>query len=264
MALSSMLILASSARSSPSSGERERIDLDERRVVGDEGVVEPDHQALGVVRVLLSEADVRGEAPCVGGVQSVERVDGDLGYPLRMLPHHRLDRRPPGVGADEGDPRRGAIEPEGEVVLARRPAHRFDVHPADVLAVAAGLGGDEPRAEHLACDLPDVGRGRHHLHAAGEAAVAGPDLGLDDPVRAADPARGGLGLVGRERALAGWRCQSVRTQKLLGLILVDVHQVASLGAARYTIYQTPDLNNERAARSGTFHAARTVGRISAA
>ena len=160
---------------------------------------------MGLGGVPPTEADVRGETPRILGDQPVHRIDGDVGDPFRLFSCDRLDGRAAGVGSDEGDARCSAVETEGEVVLARCLANGFDVHPAYVLAFAAGLGRHQPRAQHLTCDLPDVGLGGHNIHAPGKATVTGKSINdaqseVEIEVRAEDQ-RGEVTATGRAVAL---------------------------------------------------------------
>src|SRR3546814_16525847 len=62
--------------------------------------------------------------------------------------------------------------------------------------------GGQGHAEHALRLVGDVVERLHHLDAAGLAAAAGMDLGLDHPDRAAELAGDGNGFIGREREAA--------------------------------------------------------------
>ena len=63
------------------------------------------------------------------------------------------------------------------------------------------------------------------LDAAGLAAAAGVDLGLDDPDRAAECVGGVDGLIGARGHAAGGHRNAVVPEYLFGLILVQIHWV---------------------------------------
>jgi hypothetical protein len=122
-----------------------------------------------------------------------------------------------------------AVHHEREVQLALDGEALLDEQALDLLALGARLRGDE----HLAEDV--VGRGRGcfdalaDLDAAGLAAAASVDLGLDDDELVAgvrDQLLGGRnGLLRRHAGDALRHRDAVLSVQLLRLILVNVHSL---------------------------------------
>ena len=89
----------------------------------------------------------------------------------------------------------------------------------------AGLVGHEFLADERLRRCRDLVLRAHQLDAARLAAAAGMDLRLDDPDRAADPARH-LDRLGRGIGDAALRHRHAEfRQQLLRLVFVDVHRV---------------------------------------
>jgi hypothetical protein len=108
-----------------------------------------------------------------------------------------------------------------------------DVQPVDLLAVLAGLDGDQRVAEHVGCGGTDLverarqadaalGLGRQFLELA-FAATAGVDLRLDHPERPGELARGFDSLVDGHRGVAGGDRHAELGEQFLRLVFVDVH-----------------------------------------
>ena len=72
------------------------------------------------------------------------------------------------------------IEDDAEVELTVDVGGLFDEQPLDLLALRAGLVGDELHSQDLLGKLLSLVDGSRHLHAATLAAPSGVDLGLDD------------------------------------------------------------------------------------
>ena len=110
---------------------------------------------------------------------------------------------------------RASVERDREVVLLRDVGGLLDPELADDMAV-------DVEAEDPARLLLGVGRIVGELHAAGLAAAAGQDLGLDDD-RAADRRRRSAGLFGRDREPSLGDRNADASEELFALILVEIH-----------------------------------------
>ena len=135
---------------------------------------------------LLRDADAGGElgAPRVG--QAVDRIDEDREDLLRRVVGDLLDVHAAFARAHHRHLLRGAIGEHGDVVLLLDVGAFLDQEAAHLLALRAGLVGDELHAEDLAGERRDLGFRARQLDAAALAAAAGVDLRLDDPDRAAE------------------------------------------------------------------------------
>jgi hypothetical protein len=100
------------------------------------------------------------------------------------------------------------------------------VEAVDLLAVRAGLMGDQHGAEQALRLRPHLVDRLDHLDAAGLAAAAGVDLRLDDPDRSAELVRSLDRLIGREGRSTPRHRHAELAQHRLGLIFVDVHAKA--------------------------------------
>ena len=152
---------------------RQRVDLDQRGVLLDEDRPERQHHGHRLVDQLGRELRLGDDRPGLLLVDAGARVDRDLPDGVGVGLGDLLDLH---AALDAGDAEVlpvGAVEQEGEVVLLhgrrrRRDQHPvdgepLDLHPEDVRRVLEGLVG-----------------GLGELDAAGLAAAAGLDLGLDD------------------------------------------------------------------------------------
>ena len=157
---------------------------------------------------------------------ALERVDADAGQGLGALDGEGLDVHAALARAHRQVLALGAVQEDGEVVLGVQVdavgdedgAHRvaLDVHAQDV--AGAGLG---------------LLSGAGELDAAGLAAAAGLDLGLDDHQLAS---RVEEGLRGAARLLRGCghgaveHGDAVLTEQVPGLVFVQIHAADPLGA----------------------------------
>ena len=134
-----------------------------------------------------------------------------------------LDVHSAGGRGHEGDAAALAVEQDRKVELALDRAAGFDVDVVHREARRAGLGRHEALAEHRLRGLADFLRRTAQLHAAGLAAPARVDLGLDDPDRSRQfPRRGGR--LGRRRRHAALRHgHSVVGEDALRLVFVKIH-----------------------------------------
>src|SRR5215813_12826398 len=115
-------------------------------------------------------------------------------------------------------------------------ATSLDIEALDLLAVRAGLMGDEYRAEQALGLLAHVVPRLHQLDAARLAAPSGVNLRLDDEQRRAEIARSLDRLLDRKRRMPARHRHAEFPQHRLGLIFVDVH--ADLYVSRMQRMQT--------------------------
>src|SRR5690606_19521080 len=111
--------------------------------------------------------------------------------------------------------------------LARDIRARFDIDAIDRQALRPALMRDEPRPEHRLRVQRHLVDRSCELHTARLAAAAGMDLGLDDPQVAAERL-GRLTSFFLARRDAPFRDRdAVLGEQRLGLIFVEIHEIAS-------------------------------------
>jgi hypothetical protein len=167
------------------------------------------------------------------GWTPVAGIDGEGQDLLGGVVSDALDVHAALGGGDHRDAGRLTVDQQGEVQLASNVGAFLDVEAVDLLALGAGLDGDEHPAEHLLGVLADVLDGLDDADAAlgvlaealeaALAAASGVDLGLHDEHRAAQLLRRRDRLVGGEGGLAAGHVHAERAQDGLGLVLVNVH-----------------------------------------
>ena len=193
MALSSKLILASSAISSPC-------------LVTTSGLISTRLQSRSTNSLHSARMNFSAErtlAPVrpsfaaqladLVGLQAGVGIELLLEDQLRRLGGDLLDVHAAFARGHQHRHRRGAVEDDAQVQLAGDVAACFDEHPADRLALGAGLDRDQLLAEQLRGDVLRFVGDFDELHAAllgvvfdrPLAAAAGVDLGLHDGERAA-------------------------------------------------------------------------------
>ncbi len=187
-ALSSKLIFASSATTSPFFRTTSGLISAERAVLLHEELVEAGHQlhelADGLLAVLL-EAEAEGELARLVGDEADDRVDVDREDLLGGLGGDLLDLHAPLGRRHEGDAPPVAVDDRAEVELAHHVEPLLDVEPPHLLPLGARLVRDELHAEDLLGELARLGGAPlGDLDAAALAAAAGVDLRLDDDDRA--------------------------------------------------------------------------------
>jgi hypothetical protein len=201
----------------------ERVDLCERRIAGDEGVVERGHELRRGLHQATGEAE--GEAEFAGEVllETGDGIDGDAVDGLRGLCGDLLDLHAAGGAGHHHRAAGGAIDEDGEVELALDGHLLLDEDGLHLLALGAGLVGDELHAEDLREDPGGLVGGVGELDAAALAAAACVDLGLDDDL-AAELVRGRPGVFGGGGDAALRDGDAEAGENLLRLELVDLHR----------------------------------------
>ena len=194
---------------------RHRVDLDQRGVLRDERLPQPDRDVDHLVADLGREAGQRRDLAGERLVDALTGVDRDLGDLLGRLVRHLLDLHAAGHAGDAQERPVRPVEQVGEVVLLGDVRGRgehdlvdrvaLDVHAEDVPCAGLGLVG-----------VPG------QLHPAGLAAAADLDLGLDDDP-AAESLRDGPGLGRGGGDPAAQHRQPVPGEQLAPLVLVQVH-----------------------------------------
>ena len=215
---SSIVTFASSARTSPSGRDDQRVDLAERRVGLDEAAVEARRRSPRSAARSAGSSSPREQLARVVGLEALERVDVDAGERLgaaRRRPA-RSRPRPAVVNISSAWPR-AAVEGDREVVLARDLGGRLDPEPLDPLA-----------ADRRARGSPPASLGRL-VGSAGELAPRRPCRGrrvstcaltTTGPPSSSAACRASSGVDGepsrRDR-------NPVAAEQLLALVLVEVH-----------------------------------------
>ncbi len=165
------------------------------------------------------------------GGDALERVDADAGQGLGALGREGLDVHAALARAHRQVLALGAVQEDGEVVLGvevdavgdEDGAHRvaLDVHAQDVAGAGFGLLN-----------------GAGELDAAGLAAAAGLDLGLDDhqlATRVEEGLRGAARLLGGRGHGAVEHGDAVLAKQVPGLVLVEIHAADPLGACGWLV-----------------------------
>ena len=166
-------------------GDDQRIDLEQRGVALEIDAIQRHENGLEFADLRTLEAEPEGELAALVGLQARRRVDVHAQDFLGRVLGDFFDVHAAGFGGDDGDAAALAIQRERKIDLAFDVRTRLDVHRFDRQAFGPGLFGDQPLAEHVG------GGGTHgveiarQLDAAGLAAAAGMDLGLDHPEFAA-------------------------------------------------------------------------------
>ena len=185
-------------------GDQQRVDLRQRGVGSHIGLCQVGDQLLRLAPRLAFELQAVGDGAGLERQQTEMRIevlaDDSVGIVLRDLfdVHAALER-----GHDHrlaGT----AIESDRQVELAIDVDGFLDQQLAHLLAIGAGLVGDQLHAEDLTGQLASLFRRTGELHSAALAAAAGMDLRLDDAASAelsADLRH--VGSVGGEPALRG-------------------------------------------------------------
>ena len=169
-------------------GDQQGVDLQQRAVEVDVGLVELGQEAGHAPGDLALEAELRGDVPGLVAEQAKGRIDRDPRDLLGVLGGDLLDVHPALARGHDGDPTGVPVEGRGEVELLGDVHALLDEQAVDDLALFAGLDRDQGAAEHLAGDVLghvgalddlDAAELRVLLEAA-LAAAASVDLRLDD------------------------------------------------------------------------------------
>ena len=170
-------------------GLHQGVDLQERAVGLDEGLVEVLQQRHRLLDLGRGEAEFEGDLARLEGAQPDQRIDRLEEDFFRGVGGDFLDVHPPFGAGHQGHLGGGAIDQEGDVELVKDVAAFFDQHALDDLAFRAGLVGDEGHAEHVAGVLFHLVGALGDLHPAALAAAAGVDLRLHREGPVAEPPR---------------------------------------------------------------------------
>ena len=100
-------------------GHHQRVDLQQRHVLLDEGLVELADQLHALVDLVALELQRGGDLAAVEWRVARGRVDRQRDDLLGRVVRHLLDVHAAFGGGDEGDARGGAVDQRGEIKLAR-------------------------------------------------------------------------------------------------------------------------------------------------
>jgi hypothetical protein len=128
---------------------RKRIDLDLRGVGADESLVELGKHRAGLLGELAAKPERRRDGTGVMGHQPGSRIDRDGLDLLGAVMSHRFDIHPAFGRGDHGDPAAAAVDEQRQIIFLRDIDAVGDVEPLHLLALGAGLDGDQGLAEHL-------------------------------------------------------------------------------------------------------------------
>ena len=118
--------MASSASRSPSFGDDQRIDLEQRRVGGEIGVVERRHHLDELVDLRAVEADAEAELARLERHEADARIDVDADDLLRRLRRDLFDVHAAGGARHDHRLAGRAIEHDAQIELARHLQPFFD------------------------------------------------------------------------------------------------------------------------------------------
>jgi len=208
-------------------GDDQRIDFEEIHVLGQEGLIKLGQHGLGLFGQLAAKSESAGDLPGMMGHETGRRIDREREDLLRPRARNLLDFHAAFGRGDEGDARGRAIDERGKVIFAVDVRAVLDVKAMHFLAVRPGLVRHQRRTEQALGFALHVGPRLDHFHAAGLAAAAGVDLGLDHPDRPAEVVRGLHRLLDAQRRNAARHRHAEFPEHGLRLIFVDVHALCS-------------------------------------
>ena len=174
---------------------------------------------------LMLKPELEGELARLEGLQAHGRLDHHLEDHLGLVLGDLLDLHAAPLRGDHADALGFAVEHVAEIKLAVERLGDLDIDALHRLALRPGLDRDQPLAEQVLRRVAHLVIGLAQLDAAGLAARAGMDLGLDRPVPTAKLGRGVDSLIGAEGDGALRHRHAEARQQFLGLILVDVHSL---------------------------------------
>ena len=189
------------------------IEGEQAPVLGHDQRVDLDHGGVEVAQRPVAALDGRDrlarerrrELEAEGQLATLEVLHADRGLDrlaqdgLRPLDRDLLDLHAALARGHHHDALRLPVQDEAQIDLPVDGGGGLDIEAVHDLAARTRLMGDQALAEQFLGGLPDLVVAAAHLDAAGLAARAGVDLGLDDPAIAADllgPVYGLLGAVG--------------------------------------------------------------------
>ena len=181
------------------------------------------HDLRQLVHLLGIQAQAEAHLAALVGLQALHVVHVQRLDRVGVLLGGLLDLDAAFGGGDEGDRLARAVDQHRQVQLLGDVGGLGHQHAVDRQRHAGGLVGLHLRAEHALGVLAHLVVGLGELDAAGLAAAAGVDLGLDDPEVAADGLRRVDGLLRRAGDAPGRDRDAVIGKQLLRLIFVEVH-----------------------------------------
>ena len=212
-------------------GHDERVDLDQRRIGGLEGLVDRRHQLHGLAHGGPFEAQLERQLLRLERLEAGRRVDVLLEDELGRLFRDLLDLHAAGRAGHHDGPLGRAVDDEAEVQFAGDRQPLLHEHALDDLALGPGLVRHEVHADDRRRQPLDVVHRLGDLDAAAFAAAAGVDLGLDDD-RQAQLLRHVHGLVGGERDVTARHRHAEPGEDGLPLVFVDFHGMSGVTGPR--------------------------------
>ena len=207
-------------------GGDEGIDLEQRSVGFDEGLVEALEEGDGLVDLRGLEAEREGQLARLPCAKADGRIDGLLEDGFGSLGGDLFNLHAAGLRGHEDQLAGGAVEHDAEIKLAVDGRGFFNQQPLHLLALRAGLVGDELHAEDVLGVQFGVFAGFGDFDAAALAAASGMNLRLDDDAgRALGKQLAGhvVGFFQRVGHFAPGHGNAVLRQDFLCLILVNFH-----------------------------------------
>src|SRR5215212_8962675 len=203
--------------------QEERVDLKQRGVGLLVRVVERLHELGRLVDERRGQSQPEGELARLEGAEADGRVDGLLQNQFGRVGGDLFDVHAAGRGGHEDGAPRRAVEHDAEVELLINREPLFDEQRAHLAPLGAGLVRDELHAEYLAGQFLRLVGALRDLDAAALAAAARVYLRLDDDDLRAQLLRRVIRLLGRARDNPARHRDAVLPQKLLRLVLVNLH-----------------------------------------
>ena len=204
-------------------GHHQRVDLDDRAIEFDEGLVHGQDELGAGADLAALKAEAEGDLARMEGLDAGGGIDVDLQDLFRLLGGDLLDFDAALGRGHDGDARGGAIDQHAKIKLALDVAAALHIDALDQLAAGAGLVRHQVHADHALGRVAHVVHRLDDLDAAALAAAAGMDLRLDDPDRTAELLGRLDRFVGRVSDMAGKDADAKFGEQPFRLIFVDIH-----------------------------------------
>ena len=226
-------------------GHDQRVDLEHRHVGGEEGLVKLPRELLRLLGEIAGELEPEGDGAAVVGHEALGGIDRDRLDALGRVVRDRLDVHAALGRDDHGDPAGRTIDQHRQIEFLVDVGPVGDVEAVDLLAMLAGLRGDQRVTEHVgrggANLVERLGQPNAALGVGAEfleltlAAAARVDLRLHHIHRPGQRAGGGDRLVDRHRSMSRGHGDAEFREQFLGLIFVDVHDSGRSDGWRFCV-----------------------------